>query len=603
MPTIPSTSSETGPQPLGGTALPGHQPSAADLAGAATRAAAELLAPPAPVRLGDVVPAPERVDPDPAGDFVLAADAALRVSPDPAARDVAEQLAELLRPATGYPLPVTETAGPAPTGGVVLTLAGTTPAADPEPATRADATPGPDEAPDPVDALGAEGYRLAVTADGVRISAATATGLFQGVQTLRQLLPAAIESPTPVAERWAVPGGVIVDRPRFPYRGAMLDVARHFFPVADVLRVIDHLARYKLNHLHLHLTDDQGWRIAVDSWPRLATVGGATEVGDGPGGCYTAADYRRIVRYAARRHITVVPEIDLPGHTNAALTAYPELAPDKIAPPPYTGTEVGFSYVDPADERTYDFVADVLGEVAALTPGPWLHIGGDEAFKVKGEAYTGFVERAQRIVAGLGKTVVGWHQLAPAGHVDGRVLQWWGTSGDDPVVADAVRRGARLILSPGNRAYLDMKYAPDTPIGHDWAGLIDVRTAYDWDPATHVADVPVETVLGVEAPLWTESVTSLAEIEFMLLPRLPAIAELGWSPRATHDWAAFRDRLAGHGPRWTTAGISFHASTEIPWPTKPAASDLPEPEVTNRIPAPRPGDAETAQPTGAADAA
>ncbi|PWU61350.1 beta-N-acetylhexosaminidase, partial [Micromonospora globispora] len=526
-----------------------------------------------------------------------------RVSPDPAARDAAEQLAELLRPATGYPLPVTETAGPEPTGEVVLTIAGTTPAPVPDPATRADATPGPGEAPEPVDALGAEGYRLAVTADGVRISAATATGLFHGVQTLRQLLPAAIESPTPVAERWAVPGGVIVDRPRFPYRGAMLDVARHFFAVADVLRVIDHLARYKLNHLHLHLTDDQGWRIAVDSWPRLAAVGGATEVGDGPGGCYTAADYRRIIRYAARRHITVVPEIDLPGHTNAALTAYPELAPDKIAPPPYTGTEVGFSYVDPADERTYDFVADVLGEVAALTPGPWLHIGGDEAFKVKGEAYTGFVERAQRIVAGLGKTVVGWHQLAPAGHVDGRVLQWWGTDGDDPVVADAVRRGARLILSPGNRAYLDMKYAPDTPIGHDWAGLIDVRTAYDWDPATHVAGVPVEAVLGVEAPLWTESVNSLAEIEFMLLPRLPAIAELGWSPRATHDWAAFRDRLAGHGPRWTTAGISFHPSAEIPWPAEPATSDLPEPEVRNRIPAPRPGDAETAQPTGAAEAA
>ena len=186
----------------------------------------------------------------------------------------------------------------------------------------------------------------------------------------------------------------------------------------------------------------------------------------------------------------MVPEIDLPGHTNAALVAYPELAPDKIAPPPYTGTEVGFSYVDPADERTYDFVADVLGELAALTPGPWLHIGGDEAFKVKGEVYTGFVERAQRIVADTGKSVVGWHQLAPAAHIDGRVLQWWGTDADDPTTADAVRRGARLIVSPGNHAYLDMKYAPDTPIGHDWAGLIDVRRAYDWDPGTHVAGVP-----------------------------------------------------------------------------------------------------------------
>ncbi|MFR9780538.1 family 20 glycosylhydrolase [Micromonospora sp. MS34] len=567
------------------------------MARAAARRAGDLLTPPAPVRLGDVVPAPERVAPDPTADFTLPADAVIRVSADPAARDVAEQLAELLRPATGQPLPVADAPGAGPAGPLSLTLSGAAPthldAAGDTTAARAVGTggtdgtgavatagvAGPDGAAtaggapgsgDAAEELGDEGYRLDVTATEVRLTAPAAAGLFHGVQTLRQLLPAAIEHTTPVDARWVVPGGSIVDRPRFPYRGAMLDVARHFFDVEDVLRVIDHLARYKLNHLHLHLTDDQGWRIAVDSWPRLAEVGGATEVGGGPGGSYTKADYRRIVAYAARRHVTVVPEIDLPGHTNAALVAYPELAPGKIPPPPYTGTEVGFSYVDPADERTYDFVTDVLGEVAALTPGPWLHLGGDEAFKVKGAAYTGFVERAQLIVADTGKTVVGWHQLAPAQHSDGRVLQWWGTNGDDPETADAVRRGARVILSPGNRAYLDMKYAPDTPIGHDWAGLIDVRHAYDWDPGAHLTGVPVEAVLGVEAPLWTESVTTRAEIEFMLLPRLPAVAELGWSPRSTHDWAAFRERLAGHGPRWTTAGITFHPAPEVPWPaTRP----------------------------------
>ncbi|MCM0677279.1 beta-N-acetylhexosaminidase, partial [Micromonospora phytophila] len=520
----------------------------------AARAAGDLLAPHAPVRLGDVVPAPERVTPDPTADFVLTADAAIRVSADDSARAVAEQLAALLRPATGYPLPVTDATRPEPAGGIALAL---------------------------VDAgdLGAEGYRLTVASEGVRIDAATAAGLLYGVQTLRQLLPAAIESTAPVAERWALPGGSITDRPRFAYRGAMLDVARHFFGVADVLRVIDHLARYKLNHLHLHLTDDQGWRIAVDSWPRLATVGGAGEVGGGPGGHYTQADYRRIVAYAADRHITVVPEIDLPGHTNAALTAYAELAPDRVAPPPYNGTEVGFSHVDPASERTYDFVTDVLGEIAALTPGPWLHIGGDEAFKVPAEAYTAFVERVQRIVAGTGRTVVGWHQIAPAAHAEGRVLQWWGTTGEDPVTADAVRRGARLILSPANHAYLDMKYAPDTPIGHDWAGLIDVRRSYDWDPGAHVAGVPADAVLGVEAPLWTESVTSRAEIEFMLFPRLPAIAELAWSPRHTHDWAAFRDRLAGQGPRWATAGIAFHRAPEVPWPAGDTPGPVPRPRT------------------------
>nr|WP_238161663.1 beta-N-acetylhexosaminidase [Micromonospora endolithica] len=533
--------------------------SAADLARTAVRRADHLLAAPAPARLGDVVPAPAHVTPDPTADFTLPPDAAIRVGADPGARAVAAQLAALLRAPTGYPLPVAAATGPAPAGPLTLTLSGT-------PDTAAPATD---------DALGAEGYRLDITGDGVRITAGTPAGLFHGVQTLRQLLPPQVESTTPVAARWVVPGGTIVDRPRYAYRGAMLDVARHFFGVPDVLRVIDHLARYKLNHLHLHLTDDQGWRIAVDSWPRLATVGGATEVGGGPGGHYTRDDYRRIVGYAAARHVTVVPEIDLPGHTNAALVAYPELAPGGSAPPPYTGTDVGFSYVDPASERTYDFVADVLGEIAALTPGPYLHIGGDEAFKVPADAYAGFVERVQRIVAGLGRTMVGWHQVAPVTHLPGRVLQWWGTKRDDPVTADAVRRGARLILSPGNHAYLDMKYAEDTPIGHDWAGLVDVRRAYDWDPGSHLADLPADAVLGVEAPLWTESVTTRADIEFLMFPRLPALAELGWSPRATHDWAAFRERLAGHGPRWEAAGITYHRAPEVPWPTAPTGVPTP----------------------------
>ncbi|WP_204033110.1 beta-N-acetylhexosaminidase [Micromonospora qiuiae] len=546
--TVVSSPSSTAPEPPPPPSPPDIALAArtpADLAATAERDAATRLAPPAPVRLGDVVPAPERVTPDPAADHLLRADAVIRVSADPAALAVGEQLAALLRPATGYPLPVTDTTTPSATGGIALNLAGGTD-------------------------LGSEGYRLDIAADGVRILAGTAAGLHHGVQTLRQLFPPAIESPSPVAAHWMLPGGSIVDRPRYPYRGAMLDVARHFFGVPDVLRVIDHLARYKLNHLHLHLTDDQGWRIAIDSWPRLATVGGAGAVGGAPGGHYTRADYRRIVAYAAARHITVVPEVDLPGHTNAALVAYPELAPDRVAPPPYTGTEVGFSYVDPTNDRTYDFVADVLGELAALTPGPWLHIGGDEAFKVPAEAYARFVERVQRIVAGLGRSVIGWHQIAPAAHTDGRLLQWWGTNGDDPVTAEAVRRGAKLILSPANHAYLDMKYAPDTLIGHDWAGLIDVHRAYGWDPATHLAGVPADAVFGVEAPLWTESVTSRAEIEFMLLPRLPAIAELGWSAPVTHDWDGFRERLAGHGVRWTAAGITFHRSPEVPWPTQPS---------------------------------
>ncbi|MGC4895276.1 family 20 glycosylhydrolase [Micromonospora sp. DT31] len=600
---------EAGPEPTPPGVLPGTPTPAAELARVAAGRAAAVLAGPAPVGLGDVVPAPAQALPDPAADFTLDADTTLRVSP--AGRDVAEQLAGWLRPATGLPLPVTDGPGSeddvltltlAPAGASARTAgpAGSDPAgsspdrSEPAGSSPAGSSPAGGNGSDGTVA-GPEGYRLDVTTGGVRITAATAAGLFHGAQTLRQLLPAAIESATPVTAHWVVPGGTIVDRPRFPYRGAMLDVARHFFAVEDVLRVVDHLARYKLNHLHLHLTDDQGWRIAVDSWPRLAEVGGATQVGGGPGGWYTRDDYRRIVAYAARRHVTVVPEIDLPGHTNAALVAYPELAPGKVAAPPYTGTEVGFSYVDPTDERTYAFVADVLGEVAALTPGPWLHLGGDEAFKVPAEQYRAFVERAQAVVAANGKTVVGWHQLAPAGHVDGRVLQWWGTDGDDPQTADAVRRGARLILSPANHAYLDMKYAPDSPLGLDWAGHVDVRRAYEWDPAAHLHDVPAEAVLGVEAPLWTETITTPAEVEYMLFPRLPALAELGWSPRATHDWSRFRERLSGHAPRWAAAGITFHRSPEIPWP--PTAPPIPAQPTAHTAPT----FPSTSQPEAAAD--
>ncbi|MGI5214436.1 beta-N-acetylhexosaminidase [Plantactinospora sp. CA-290183] len=543
----------------------------------------------AQVRLTDVLPAPVRVEPAAGVEFFLTPGTTIRTTPAPAAGDVGRYLAELLRRPTGYPLPVVPANPAEAAGGISLLLvedddpaAGTTP-----PATRAQppATDSPRAA--------TEGYRLEVTATAVVIRARTATGLFHGVQTLRQLLPAKIESRRRQPGPWRVPGGSISDHPRFAYRGAMLDVARHFFAVPHVLRFIDHLARYKLNHLHLHLTDDQGWRIAVDSWPRLATVGGATEVDGGPGGHYTKEDYRKIVTYAAARHITVVPEIDLPGHTNAALNAYGALAPDGIAPPEYTGTDVGFSAVAVHSDLTYRFVDEVLGEVAALTPGPYLHIGGDEAFTLSPADYAAFVDRIQPLVTGHGKAVLGWHQIAAAGHSPGRVVQYWGTGQADPAVAAAVAAGARLLLSPGNRTYLDMKYGPATPLGKDWAGFVEVRTAYDWDPGAYLSGVPAEAVLGVEAPLWTETVASVSDIEFMIFPRLPAIAELGWSPASTHDWADFRARLAGHGPRWTLAGITFHRSPEVPWPAATPARRA-------SIPAPRsaPGEPDGSTPSG-----
>ncbi len=529
-------------------------------------------------RLTDVLPVPVLTEPAAGVAYPLTAEAAIRTTAQPAATAVGDYLAELLRPATGYPLPVSAidptTAGPTAEtdAGIWLLLA------DTEPTAASVTRP--------------EGYELEVTATRVVIRAATGAGLFYGVQTLRQLLPPAIENGAVRPGPWHIPGGRIVDHPRYGYRGAMLDVARHFFPVADVLRFVDHLARYKLNHLHLHLTDDQGWRIAIDSWPRLASVGGATEVGGGPGGYYTREQYGEIVDYAAARHITVVPEIDLPGHTNAALTAYGELAPDGVTPPPYTGTDVGFSSLAVRSERTYQFIDDVLGEVAALTPGPYLHIGGDEAFTLSGGDYAAFMNRVQPIVAAKGKTVLGWHQLAAAEHVPGRIIQYWGTATADAGVAEAVRQGARVIMSPGNRTYLDMKYTEATPLGKDWAGLVEVHTAYDWDPGSYLDGVPAEAVLGVAAPLWTETITSMSEAEFMIFPRLPAIAELGWSPRSTHDWPAFRDRLAAQEPRWSTAGITFHRSPQVPWAGAPvgALTGAPDAPVSApAVPKPRSG--------------
>lgn len=538
---------------------------------------------PALARLATVIPAPVSVRPAAGPDFVLDERTTISVSAN--AEAAGDYLADLLRPATGHPLPVT--ARQESGDGYVLRLLGAgAPAADgPQsdgvpvprprrPAPAEDRPTGHDQLADQDRPAGgekwlAEGYRLAVTATEVTIRAGSAAGLHHGIQTLRQLLPPAIESVTPLPGPWTVPAGVIVDHPRFPYRGAMLDVARRFFPLAEVLRFIDHLTRYKINHLHLHLTDDQGWRIAIASWPRLAEVGGATAVGDRPGGYYTPTEYRTIVEYAVARHITVVPEIDMPGHTNAALTAYGQLAPDGVAPPPYTGTDVGFSALAVDRELTCRFVEDVLGAVAALTPGPYLHIGGDEAFTLTPEEYARFMDRAQDIVAATGKTVVGWHQLAAARPVPGRVLQYWGTTGAEETVAAAVRQGAKVILSPGNRTYLDMKYAADTRLGKDWAGLIEIDRAYGWDPGDYLVGVPPEAVLGVEAPLWTETVTSLADAEYLTFPRLAAIAELGWSPVSAYGWTGFRDRLVAEGARWEAAGITFHRSPGIPWVGEP----------------------------------
>ena len=409
-------------------------------------------------------------------------------------------------------------------------------------------------------ALGDEGYRLDVTPALVTLTANRPAGLFYGVQTMRQLLPVSVEHPAALNRALRIPAGVVIDAPRFAWRGSMLDVARHFLPIEDVRRHVDRMALYKLNRLHLHLSDDQGWRIEIKSWPQLTRVGGSTQVGGGAGGFYTQEQFAELARYAAERFVTIVPEIDMPGHTNAALASYAGLNCDATAPPLYTGIRVGFSTLCVTADSTYRFVSDVVREIAALTPSPWFHIGGDEVEKLTHEQYRGFIERVQGIVRSHGRQMIGWGEIAPAALDPATVVQHWKTDSS----ALHAARGGKVIFSPSKRAYLDMKYDSATVLGLRWAALIEVRDAYDWDPATQIDGVTERSILGVEAPLWAETLVKPEDWEFMAFPRLVAIAEVGWSAPA-RDFEAFRQRLGAHGPRLAALGVNFFRSSQVPW--------------------------------------
>ena len=440
-----------------------------------------------------------------------------------------------------------------------------------------------------------ESYRIAADAASVVVTGADAAGLFYGVQTLGQLIARD-------ADGWKIPSVTIEDAPRFAYRGVMLDVTRHFHTVETVKGYIDRAASLKFNALHLHLTDDQGWRLQLDSRPALTEKASGTSVGGDPGGFYTKADYREIVEYAASRHMIVVPEIDMPGHTHAVGLAYPALAEDPSvsddmreiireyggdeprAGVPYDGIAVGFSSVKIHDEATYDFVADVFGELAAMTPGPYLHFGGDESLSTTDEDFAVFVERASEIIADLGKTPVAWHEAgAAAGIADTTVGQYWGFLTPQEGAAEKatafVDNGAQLILSPADAIYLDMKYPPSgsgeggPALGLTWAnGPTSVERAYSWEPSDVVPGVDDAGILGVEAPLWTETIRTAADIDTMAFPRAAAVAEAAWSPATgaseLRTWASFRERVGTLGPLWTSMGIGFHPSDEIPWATE-----------------------------------
>lgn len=514
-----------------------------------------------------VIPEPTSETAGTGGPFALDQQTAIVIahadSPEMAAvSGVARYLRHLVEPATGLPLPVRDIDSGS-TDAIVLDDSG--------PAS-----------------LGQEGYTLRSDAASVMISAHTAEGLYHGVQTLRQLLPTQIEDRTlQPGIHWSAPAVSITDTPRYAYRGIMIDVARHFYSVADIERVINQASMYKLNVLHLHLSDDQGWRIAINAYPDLTTVGSTF---DGRPGYYTQAQYKQIVAYAAAHFMTVVPEIDGPAHTTAAVTSMA------------TGTDPNDIPIDPANPadnaNVQTFLTKVIGEITAMSPGPYFHIGGDES-SLPGGQYDHWVTSAAGAAAADGKTVMGWSQIgADPGVPSGSVLQYWsGKSGHDTGdgLKPGLQNGDKLLLSPDDGAYFDMKYDPSTPLGLTWAGYLPLSKAYDWNPSDVTSGIlaangltsaiTTDPAIGVEAALWADTVPpsyTAAQVptysDFMLLPRLPALAEIGWSPWSTHDWTSFSQRIADQAPRWNDLGYDFYASPEVTW-----IGEVPVPAVTSPV--------------------
>ena len=460
--------------------------------------------------------------------------------------DVANYLAENLKTITGLSLNVSSKAEE---GSILLTLQGG------------------------ASSLGDEGYELQIGDKQIKIIANKPAGVFYGIQTLRQII--ADKDEKAARDEWEVATGTITDHPEYAWRGSMLDVARHFFSVDDVKRYIDLLSYYKINILHLHLSDDQGWRIEIKSWPNLTAIGGQSQVGGGKGGFYTQEQYKDIVAYAQSRFITIVPEIDLPGHTNAALVSYrDELLPgpsiklevgDKARPvagQPHIGTDVGFSTLSLKKESTMKFVNDVIRELASITPGPYLHVGGDEAAVTKKPDYIEFVNRFKEIVNANGKIMIGWEEVAQGDLDSTAVVQYWHSSDYAKMAAE---KGAKILFSPSTRAYLDMQYDSTSRIGLHWAAYIEVDSSYTWDPATLVPGIDRYQITGVEAPLWSETVVTMDDIEYLVFPRLLSIAEIGWTPASSRNWDDYKVRLGNHAKPFKAMGIDFYRSPRVPW--------------------------------------
>ncbi|GAB3509679.1 beta-N-acetylhexosaminidase [Pseudoxanthomonas daejeonensis] len=399
-------------------------------------------------------------------------------------------------------------------------------------------------------ALGAEGYRL-VVGEGIDLVANNDTGLLHAVQSLRQLLPAQAQP------GYRLPRMAVTDAPAYPWRGVSLDVARSFLPVAYLEKHIDRMAMFKMNRLHLHLTDDQGWRMEIKRYPKLVEIGGASAVKGGRSGWYTQDQLRHLVAYAQARGITIVPEIDMPGHVQALLASYNELAcDDEDNLSTYDGLEVGFSVLClDKPEVVYPFVRNVLEEVLAVFPSQEIHIGGDE---IKHPLYAQFVARTAAMVQEMGRTPIAWEEGSVADTTPEVMLQLWN---DGYAIDAAVEKGHPLILSPCTYFYVDHGNYAGQPQTYDWCRKEGVPMAriYSFDPSKF------KTAVGVEAALWTELVHDDAAADNRLWPRLAAVSEVAWTPVARRDYAGFVQRMGALRPHLDAQGIGYHAEPDLGW--------------------------------------
>ncbi|MBD3616185.1 MAG: beta-N-acetylhexosaminidase [Gracilimonas sp.] len=434
-----------------------------------------------------------------------------------------------------------------------------------------------------------EAYKLTVTPSTITISAPASTGLFYGVQTLRQLFPVSIEHNKPSLasnnQKWETPAVEITDYPRFEYRGLHLDVARHFFPVEFIKKYIDLLAMHKMNRFHWHLTEDQGWRIEIKKYPKLTEIGAwrdSTLIGHygtdeydnvRHGGFYTQEEIKEVVRYAGERHIIVIPEIEMPGHSSAALAAYPEFGCFEKEYHVQSTWGV-FEDIYCPKEETFEFLEDVLTEVMELFPSKYIHIGGDEApkkqweesrlaqqvieregLKDEHELQSYFITRIEKFLNNHGRQIIGWDEILQGGLApQATVMSWRGEAGG----IEAAQMKHDVIMTPWSSNYFDHYQAdPDTePLAI--GGFTTLKDVYHYEPIPEeLNEEEAKYILGAQGNLWTEYMHSGDKVEYMAYPRAVALAEVLWSPISQKDWFSFWGRLQTHFERLDILEVNY----------------------------------------------